>query len=48
MDSGSVVWLVVFGVAALVFFGIAAIVAVKGFQDLRDLLFHSRKGKTDA
>lgn len=37
MNTGSLLWLVVFGITAFVFFGVAAIVTVKGFQDLMEL-----------
>ena len=47
MNDGSLIWMVVFAIAAAVFFGIAAIVAVKGFGDLKDLLRRSdRRSET--
>ncbi len=41
MSSAIVVWLVIFGIAALLFFGTAAVIAVLGAQDLRELLSRS-------
>jgi hypothetical protein len=38
MNSGALVWMVLFALAAICFFVVAAIVAVKGMSDLRDLL----------
>jgi hypothetical protein len=38
MNSGALVWIVLFALAAICFFIIAAIVAVKGTSDLKDLL----------
>lgn len=38
MTPGSVIWLIVCALSALLFFGIAAVVAFKGVADLRDLL----------
>jgi len=43
MDSGAIVWLVIFALSALLFFGIAAVVAVKGLGDLRKLLRYSKR-----
>ena len=48
MTTGIIVWLILFGIAALLFFGTAVVITVIGFQDLKDLLTHSRKKNTDA
>lgn len=45
MTTGVLVWLIVFGIAALMFFVIALVVGVKGVGDLRDLLRGAGKGK---
>lgn len=46
MTGGSIFWLLLFGMAALVFFGIALVVTIRGMSDVRDLLRSSeRKGK---
>ncbi len=42
MNTGAIVWLIIFCVSAIVFFVIAGVVAVKGIGDLRILLRHSR------
>ena len=47
MDSGAIVWLVIFAASAILFFGIAAVVAVKGFGDLQRLLRHSKRHGED-
>jgi hypothetical protein len=38
MNTGTLVWMVIFVVCALCFFVIAAVVSVRGFDDLKDLL----------
>ncbi|HTY38557.1 MAG TPA: hypothetical protein VMH23_15670 [Bacteroidota bacterium] len=38
MTTGSVLWLILFSLAALLFFGIALVVAIRGVSDVRDLL----------
>jgi hypothetical protein len=48
MNSGALVWLVLFAVAAICFFSIAAIVAVKGTSDLKDLLSGSGEKSNDS
>ena len=45
MNSGALVWIVLFFLAALCFFGIAAVVTVKGAYDLKDLLSGSSEDK---
>lgn len=43
MTTGSFVWIVIFAVAAFSFFLIAGVVAVRGFNDLKELLRISRR-----
>ena len=43
MDTRSVVWFVIYVIAALAFFVTAAVITVVGSRDLRDLL--SRSGR---
>jgi hypothetical protein len=38
MNTGTLIWMVIFAAGALCFFAVAAVVSVKGFGDLRDLL----------
>ena len=38
MNTGTLVWLVIFAACALCFFVVAAVVSVRGFGDLRELL----------
>lgn len=38
MNTGTLIWLIIFAISATVFFIVAAIVSVKGVGDLRDLL----------
>ena len=38
MNTISIVWIVVFALAALLFFGTAVIITVIGTRDLKDLL----------
>lgn len=40
MPEPVTIWLVIFGISAVIFFGVAAWVAVTGVQDVRDLLRH--------
>lgn len=51
MSTGSVVWIVLYGIATLMFFAVAAGITVFGIQDLRSLLSRSekknREGKND-
>ncbi|MFN2513171.1 MAG: hypothetical protein ABR568_17330 [Pyrinomonadaceae bacterium] len=42
MNSGVLIWLIIFALATTCFFVVAAIVAVKGSSDLRDLLRDSK------
>lgn len=44
MNSGALIWMIIFAVAATGFFVVAAVVAVRGFFDLRLLLRHSNRG----
>jgi hypothetical protein len=43
MTTGSIFWLFLFGLAALVFFGIALVVTIRGVSDVRDLLSSSQR-----
>ena len=43
MNTGIIIWLLVFALSAAVFFIVAAVVAVKGLGDLRTLLRHSKR-----
>ena len=45
MNSGVIIWLIVFVLSAAVFFLIAGVVTVKGLGDLRVLLRHSRQSE---
>ena len=38
MNTGTLVWMLIFAASALCFFAVAAVVSVKGFGDLKDLL----------
>jgi hypothetical protein len=38
MNTGTLVWMVIFAASALCFFVVAAVVSVKGLGDLRELL----------
>jgi len=38
MNTGALLWIIVFAISAAVFFTVAVIVAIKGFSDLLDLL----------
>ncbi len=45
MNTGTIVWLMIFAACALCFFVVAAVVSVKGFGDLKELLrFTKRAG----
>lgn len=43
MNKGSIIWLIIFAVSAIVFLVIAVIVSVRGFADLQSLLQHSNR-----
>lgn len=47
MTPGSLLWLVLFGLAALLFFGIALVVSVRGMSDVRHLLRSSDQREKD-
>jgi hypothetical protein len=47
MTTVVIIWLIIFGISALVFFGVAIIITFFGFSDLKDLLSKSDK-KTDS
>jgi hypothetical protein len=48
MNTGTLVWMVIFAAAALCFFAVAAVVSVKGFGDLKELLrFTKRAGRSE-
>ena len=38
MNTGTLVWMIIFAAAALCFFVVAAVVSVRGFGDLKELL----------
>jgi hypothetical protein len=38
MNTGTLVWLIIFAISAVAFFIVAGIVTIKGLGDLRDLL----------
>jgi hypothetical protein len=38
MNRGTLIWMIIFAVSALVFFAVALVVSVKGVADLKDLL----------
>jgi len=38
MNTGALLWIITFAIAAAVFFIVAAIVSVRGVSDLKDLL----------
>ncbi len=42
MNTGALLWLIIFAVSATVFFIVAAIVGVRGVSDLKDLLRSKR------
>ena len=43
MNSGVIIWLIIFALAAASFFVIAVIVSIKGFADLQTLLQNSER-----
>ncbi|MEX0737110.1 MAG: hypothetical protein WD182_06680 [Bacteroidota bacterium] len=46
MTTGTLIWLCIFGLAALLFFGTALVIMVVGAGDLKDLLrFTDKKEK---
>ncbi len=45
MTTGSIIWLVIAAMAAVLYFGIAAVVSVRGLKDLRRLLGRSGEEK---
>lgn len=38
MSSGVLIWVILFGIFAIIFFSIAAIVSVKGIADIKELM----------
>jgi hypothetical protein len=38
MNTGAILWIIIFAIAAAVFFIVAAVVSVRGVSDLKDLL----------
>jgi hypothetical protein len=38
MTDGILIWMILFGVFALIFFSIAAVVAVKGVSDIKEIM----------
>ena len=47
MTTGTVVWLVVAAVSAVLFFGIAAVVSIYGMRNLRQLLDGADQAKKE-
>lgn len=47
MTGISLIWIVVFALAAILFFGTAAVITVLGMRDLRDLLRNSGAKKDE-
>lgn len=45
MNTGAMIWFVIFLVAAVTFFGVAAFAALYGLRDLRELLAVTTRGK---
>ncbi len=43
MTTGTLIWLCIFGIAALLFFGTAFVIMVVGIGDLKDLLSFTEK-----
>ncbi len=43
MDNASLLWIILFAIAALLFFGTACVITVVGVKDLKDLLSRSSK-----
>lgn len=43
MTTGTLIWLCIFGIAALLFFGTAFVIMVTGAGDLKDLLSFTEK-----
>jgi hypothetical protein len=42
MNTGALLWIIIFAVAAAVFFIVAAVVSIRGVSDLKDLLRSKR------
>ena len=38
MNTGAILWIIIFAIAAAVFFIVAAVVSIRGVSDLKDLL----------
>ena len=38
MNTGALLWIIIFAISAAVFFIVAAVVSVRGVSDLKDLL----------
>lgn len=45
MTTGTLIWLLVYAVAAVLFFSVACVITVIGIRDLKDLLSRSAKNK---
>lgn len=43
MNTTALLWIILYGISALLFFGVAAVIAVVGFKDLKDLLSKSEE-----
>ena len=45
MNTGTLIWMIIFAACALCFFVVAAVVSIRGFGDLKELLrFTKRAG----
>ena len=47
MTTGALIWLIVFGVSAVVFFLVALVVTILGLGDLRELLSGSSRNNKE-
>jgi len=45
MNSGSLIWIIIYAIAAILFFGVAGVITVVGVRDLSELLTKSEKKK---
>jgi len=42
MNTGALLWIIIFAISAAIFFIVAAVVSVRGVSDLKDLLRSKR------
>ena len=48
MNSGALIWMIIFAACGLCFFVVAAVVSIRGFGDLKELLrFAKRAGRSE-